>query len=139
MKPPKVVFLTPVYHPNVYKNGNICLDILQNNWSAAYDVAAILLSVRSLLCDPNPASPANHQAASLFCNDYEAYRKKVLQCVEESWTTGVDTPPPYDPKAARLAKELEWGAELVNTRRTQNFRKRLDNHDKVKTSVKRKK
>merc|ERR1712054_761669 len=61
-KPPKVRFRTKVFHPNVYKDGNICLDILQKKWAPSYDVAAILTSIQSLLSDPNPNSPANADA-----------------------------------------------------------------------------
>lgn len=42
-------FLTPCYHPNVDTQGNICLDILKDKWSALYDVRTILLSIQSLL------------------------------------------------------------------------------------------
>jgi ubiquitin-protein ligase len=38
-KPPKVSFVSPMFHPNVYNDGSICLDILQNQWSPIYDVA----------------------------------------------------------------------------------------------------
>lgn len=53
-KPPVVKFLSKMFHPNVYANGELCLDILQNRWSPTYDVAAILTSIQSLLHDPNP-------------------------------------------------------------------------------------
>ena len=53
-KPPTVKFLSKMFHPNVYANGELCLDILQNRWSPTYDVAAILTSVQSLFNDPNP-------------------------------------------------------------------------------------
>ena len=43
----------------VYNDGGICLDILQNQWSPIYDICSILTSIQSLLCDPNPNSPAN--------------------------------------------------------------------------------
>lgn len=46
---PTVKFLTPCYHPNVDTQGNICLDILKDKWSALYDVRTILLSIQSLL------------------------------------------------------------------------------------------
>lgn len=42
-------FTSPCYHPNVDMTGNICLDILKEEWSALYDVRAILLSIQSLL------------------------------------------------------------------------------------------
>lgn len=51
------------FHPNIYNNGQICLDILQNQWSPIYDICAILTSIQSLLCDPNPASPANSEVS----------------------------------------------------------------------------
>ena len=61
-KPPQVKFLSRMFHPNVYNNGELCLDILQNRWSPTYDVAAILTSIQSLLHDPNP----NRRVYSLY-------------------------------------------------------------------------
>ncbi|KAH6814860.1 ubiquitin-conjugating enzyme19 [Perilla frutescens var. frutescens] len=75
-KPPQVKFETACFHPNIDVYGNICLDILQDKWSSAYDVRTILLSVQSLLGEPNTSSPLNTQAASLWCNQ-EEYRKMV--------------------------------------------------------------
>ena len=68
----------------VYADGSICLDILQRNWSPTYDVCAILTSIRSLLNDPNPNSPANNEAAKLFLEDRRLYESKVRKLVEES-------------------------------------------------------
>ena len=65
-EPPKVQFLTKMFHPNIYANGNICLDLLDKAWTPLYDYVAILTSIQSLLTDPNPDSPANTQAAELF-------------------------------------------------------------------------
>uniref|UniRef100_A0A0E0C0L5 E2 ubiquitin-conjugating enzyme n=1 Tax=Oryza meridionalis TaxID=40149 RepID=A0A0E0C0L5_9ORYZ len=75
-KPPKVRFETPCFHPNVDAHGNICLDILQDKWSSAYDVRTILLSIQSLLGEPNNDSPLNTQAAALWPNQDE-FRKMV--------------------------------------------------------------
>ncbi|AEE32556.1 ubiquitin-conjugating enzyme 20 [Arabidopsis thaliana] len=75
-KPPKVKFETCCFHPNVDVYGNICLDILQDKWSSAYDVRTILLSIQSLLGEPNISSPLNTQAAQLWSNQ-EEYRKMV--------------------------------------------------------------
>jgi len=87
-KPPVVKFITKVFHPNFYYgDGGVCLDLLQNSWSPIYDVAAVLTSIQSLLCDPNPNSPANAEAARLYLEDRREYNKRVLQCVEESWLT----------------------------------------------------
>lgn len=84
-KPPVVKFLSKLFHPNVYSDGKICLDILQNQWSPIYDIAAILTSIQSLLSDPNPASPANAEASQLFERDRREYNKRVREVVEESW------------------------------------------------------
>jgi ubiquitin-conjugating enzyme E2 C len=69
--PPTIVFASPIFHPNVDQNGAICLDILQDKWSAIYNVRTTLLSIRSLLTDPNNASPLNTMAAQLWGNPDE--------------------------------------------------------------------
>jgi len=85
-KPPTVRFVSRMFHPNIYADGSICLDILQNQWSPIYDVAAILTSVQSLLCDPNPNSPANSEAARMYSENKREYNRKVREIVEQSWT-----------------------------------------------------
>lgn len=71
---PNVRFLTPCFHPNVDLNGSICLDILKDKWSALYDVRTILLSIQSLLGEPNNDSPLNSQASQMWPNQVE-YKK----------------------------------------------------------------
>eukprot|EP00762_Andalucia_godoyi_P003556 ANDGO_04300.mRNA.1 Ubiquitin-conjugating enzyme E2 2 len=84
-KPPEVKFLSKMFHPNIYNDGRICLDILQNMWSPIYDVSAILTSIRSLLADPNPASPANSEAAQLYSSNKDEYERRVKEIVEATW------------------------------------------------------
>jgi len=55
--PPTVLFKTPIYHPNVDFSGRICLDILKDKWSAVYNVQSVLLSLQSLLGEPNKYVP----------------------------------------------------------------------------------
>lgn len=86
-KAPTVKFITKMYHPNIYTDGSICLDILQNQWSPIYDVSAILTSIQSLLNDPNPNSPANSEAARLYVENKKEYVSKVQAVVEESWAS----------------------------------------------------
>ncbi|GFO47566.1 ubiquitin-conjugating enzyme e2 2 [Plakobranchus ocellatus] len=89
-KPPTVRFISKMFHPNVYADGSICLDILQNRWSPTYDVSAILTSIQSLLHDPNPNSPANYEAAQLYRETRREYEKKVAAIVQESWNDDDD-------------------------------------------------
>ena len=83
-KAPKIKFLTNMFHPNIYADGSICLDILSHMWSPVYDVSSILTSIQSLLCDPNVNSPANHEAAVMYTNNYPEYVARVKQVVENS-------------------------------------------------------
>ncbi|XP_022094482.1 probable ubiquitin-conjugating enzyme E2 C isoform X1 [Acanthaster planci] len=73
---PKVKFLTPCFHPNVDTEGNICLDILKEEWVPTYTVSSILLSIQGLLAAPNIKSPLNLQAAQLWENP-AAFRKTL--------------------------------------------------------------
>ncbi|XP_062101310.1 ubiquitin-conjugating enzyme E2 1-like [Humulus lupulus] len=83
-KPPRVRFTSEIFHPNVYHDGTLCMDIIQDAWSPCHNVSTILTSVQSLLTDPNPASPANPEAAQLYQNDIQAYNKRVRRCARRS-------------------------------------------------------
>ncbi|MEN2497240.1 MAG: Ubiquitin-conjugating enzyme E2 G2 [Marteilia pararefringens] len=98
MSPPKMKFIHPkLFHPNIYKDGSVCISILhpagedpmgyelpQERWTPAHSIEKILLSVMSLLAEPNAQSPANVDAAKMFRDDLEQFRKIAQASVRES-------------------------------------------------------
>ncbi|KAI3659673.1 hypothetical protein MP638_006456 [Amoeboaphelidium occidentale] len=93
LSPPSLQFTTGIYHPNVYPDGKVCISILHppgedpnmyesssERWSPVQSVEKILLSIVSMLAEPNDESPANVDAAKVYRED----RSKFTQLVKES-------------------------------------------------------
>jgi ubiquitin-conjugating enzyme E2 N len=81
MAPPKVRFLTKIYHPNIDKLGRICLDILKDKWSPALQIRTVLLSIQALLSAPNPDDPLANDVA-----DHWKTNEKAAIGTAREWT-----------------------------------------------------
>lgn len=97
-KPPKMRFISEFWHPNVHKDGEVCISILHEpgedkygyeraseRWLPVHTVETILISVISMISEPNDESPANVDAAKDWREDYNGvFKKKVKLCVRKS-------------------------------------------------------
>eukprot|EP01101_Sappina_pedata_P006898 TRINITY_DN3537_c0_g1_i1.p1 TRINITY_DN3537_c0_g1~~TRINITY_DN3537_c0_g1_i1.p1 ORF type:complete len:282 (+),score=79.66 TRINITY_DN3537_c0_g1_i1:55-846(+) len=121
--PPKMIFTSEVWHPNVYwggkKAGEVCISILHppggspdapdecesdaERWNPAHSVTTIILSVISMLSDPNFSSPANVDASVQWRNDLEKFKERVRQTVVKSHR---ELPPGFEfPKEKKYVPE----------------------------------
>ena len=84
-EPPKVRFITPIYHPNVDTGGRICLDILKlpphGSWKPSINISSILTSLQVLMAEPNPDDPLMPEVADQF-----RYHKEKFLAMAKEWT-----------------------------------------------------
>ena len=74
---PAIKFVTPILHSNIALDGSICLDILKDKWSPVLTISQVLLSISSLLNEPNPRDPLNTKIADLYLQDQAKHDEAV--------------------------------------------------------------
>ena len=82
---PTIKFLTSIYHPNVSDTGDICLDILKDQWSPSLSLERVLMSIHSLLRDPNPDDPLNIEVSTIYRSDYKEYFKRATELCKKNF------------------------------------------------------
>ncbi|WVR06477.1 hypothetical protein IAU60_003508 [Kwoniella sp. DSM 27419] len=73
--PPKCTMMTKIFHPNISKSGEICVDTLKKSWNKTYGVGHVLVTIKCLLIYPNPESALDEEAGKQLLADYEGYSK----------------------------------------------------------------
>lgn len=80
--PPKGFFITKIFHPNVSRNGEICVNTLKKDWKSDLGIKHILLTVKCLLIVPNPESALNEEAGKMLLEHYDDYCKRAKMMTE---------------------------------------------------------
>ena len=70
-------FLSQVYHPNIDLEGNVCLNILREDWKPVLSVSSIIFGLQYLFLDPNPDDPLNKEAAEALRENPRAFEATV--------------------------------------------------------------
>lgn len=88
-KPPKVHCDTKVFHPNIDLEGNVCLNILRQDWNPVLTLSSVLYGLQLLFIEPNPDDPLNKEAAELLKKDRYAFKRNVDVSLRGGYVNGV--------------------------------------------------
>ncbi|GAB0199982.1 ubiquitin-conjugating enzyme E2 T [Grus americana] len=107
-EPPKIRFLTPIYHPNIDSAGRICLDVLKlppkGAWRPSLNISTLLTSIQLLMAEPNPDDPLMADISSEY-----KYNKQLFLLNAREWTEK------YASQQKKVSKPLE---EKINQSKT---------------------
>jgi len=88
--PPKVLCNTKVYHPNIDLKGNVCLNILRDDWKPTLNVSTVIAGIYFLFTDPNPNDPLNHEAAGVMRENLNQFIQNVKKSLKGGYMYGED-------------------------------------------------
>ena len=91
-EPPKCHCDTPIYHPNIDTEGNVCLNILRADWKPVLGVNPVILGLIFLFIEPNPNDPLNHEAAAEFRDQRARFKNNVLNSLRGGMVNGIRYP-----------------------------------------------
>ncbi|GAB6020409.1 hypothetical protein CHUAL_003110 [Chamberlinius hualienensis] len=130
--PPTGYFITKIFHPNVARNGEICVNTLKKDWKSDLGIKHILLVIKCLLIVPNAESALNEEAGKLLLEQYESYFQrakmmteihaqpsKTAKCPATTASSELDNGPPLAKKHAGDKKCLD------NKKKSTKDKKRL--------------
>jgi ubiquitin-conjugating enzyme E2 D/E len=81
--PPTIKFINRIFHPNIDMNGNICIDILKDQWASSISLTSIIISLSDLLQNPNPDDPLNIDAGNIYKKNKEQFNKTVNDYIKK--------------------------------------------------------
>ena len=91
-KPPKVMCKTKIYHPNIDYDGNVCLNMLKDDWNATYTALSCVSGVYYLFSEPNPNDPLNHDVAKIMRDNLNQFKDNVKRTLRGGYQFGQDFP-----------------------------------------------
>eukprot|EP00954_Amorphochlora_amoebiformis_P005561 439272-Amorphochlora_amoeboformis.AAC.2 len=125
-EPPKVKFITPIYHPNIDNGGRICLDTLKmppkGSWSPSINISTVLTTVRLLMANPNPKDGLMADITQQYTND-----RQTFDITAKQWTAKYAC---RDKPTATVKMDAQEGKKDNNLSRTEpGTRVDVENHD----------